>query len=274
MKASSPTRPLHDGTPHPLFSLLEPRALFEMALLPSAWPLLAQSPEGDGHPVLLLPGFLADERSLIALKTLLKQKGYAVETWGLGRNVGFHSKYVKALEQKIRYMHYKSGRKVSLVGWSLGGVFALVGAHHAPECVRSIITLGSPVSTSAAGSQTSPMVKALYRMVAHPMGSTAHVMQPRASHLRKGMLPPLPISCLYSLGDGVVPPQEATVEGDPALHENIRVIGSHSGLGFNSLVLGIVADRLAQPEDAWQTFQPTGLLKDAYALATWHKGTT
>jgi hypothetical protein len=66
------------------------------------------------------------------------------------------------------------------------------------------------------------------------------------------------MSCLYSLSDGVVPPQEATVDGNPALHENIRVLGSHTGLGFNPMVLSIVADRLAQPEDAWQPFNPAG----------------
>jgi hypothetical protein len=62
----------------------------------------------------------------------------------------------------------------------------------------------------------------------------------------------------------VVPPQEATIDGDPALHENIRVPGSHVGLGFNGLVLAIVADRLAQPEDAWRPFDPSGILRRVY----------
>jgi pimeloyl-ACP methyl ester carboxylesterase len=268
---STSTRHPHVGAPNPLHSLFEPRALLEMALLPAAWPLLLQAPAGDGHPVLLLPGFLADERSLIALEVLLKAKGYAVETWGLGRNVGFHRKYVTALEQKIRDMHFKSGRKISLVGWSLGGVFCIVGAYLAPECVRSIVTLGSPVSTTAGKSSASPLVKALYRMVAHPLGSSAHATQSHTSELHKGRPPPVPISCLYALGDGVVPPQEATIEGDPALHENIRVTGSHVGLGFNGVVLAIVADRLAQPENDWKHFAPTRLLKRAYELATYFK---
>jgi hypothetical protein len=81
-------------------------------------------------------------------------------------------------------------------------------------------------------------------------------MQPRAKTLREQRRLAIPTSCLYSLGDGVVPPQEATIDGDPALHENIRVPGSHLGLGFNGIVLAIVADRLAQPESAWQPFHP------------------
>jgi hypothetical protein len=73
----------------------------------------------------------------------------------------------------------------------------------------------------------------------------------------------IPTSCLYSLSDGVVPPQEATIDGDPALHENIQVPGSHIGLGFNGIVLSIVADRLAQPENQWKPFVAHGLLARA-----------
>ena len=70
-------------------------------------------------------------------------------------------------------------------------------------------------------------------------------MQPRAKTLRDGKLLPMPVSCLYSLSDGVVPPQEATMAGDPTRHENVRVFGSHTGLGYNPLVFQIVADRLS-----------------------------
>jgi hypothetical protein len=134
--------------------------------------------------------------------------------------------------------------------------------------VRSVITLGSPVSVDPAGSQSPPFVKALYRLIAHPMGPAAHVMQPRAKKLREGRQLPVPMSCLYSLGDGVVPPQEATIQGDPALHENIRVAGSHTGLGFNAMVLAIVAERLAQPEGQWQPFKPAGWWGSAYRMLT------
>ena len=251
----------HVGKPHPLHSLLEPRALLEMALLPASLPLLLEAPRGDGHPVLLLPGFMADEKSLIALKLFLQSKGYAVHTWGLGRNLGFRSKHASALPQKIRYLHHVTGRKVSLVGWSLGGVFSLYGAESTLESVRAIVTLGSPVSVDAAGSQSPATVKALYRLVSHRLGAAAHVMQPRAKTLREHRRLAIPTSCLYSLGDGVVPPQEATIDGDPAYHENIRVPGSHIGLGFNGIVLAIVADRLAQAEGAWRPFRPRGLLE-------------
>ena len=259
----------HAGRPRTAHSLLELRALFEAAALPWSMPMLATAPRGDGHPVLLLPGFMADEGTLVVLKLFLENRGYEVQTWGFGRNVGFSSKHASALEQKVRYMHYRSGRKVSLVGWSLGGMYAMYGAHVATECVRSVITLGSPVTLDAGGSRSPPLVKALYRLIAHPMGTRAHLAQSRAKYLRRPKELPVPISCLYSVADGVVPPQEATIDGNPALHENIRVPGSHLGLGFNPLVLWIVADRLAQPEGEWRPFvAPAGLLGRIYRLTT------
>ncbi len=262
------TRQTHVGKPRLLHQLIEPRAFLELAMLPWSLPLLARTPRGDGHPVLLLPGFMADEATMIALKLFLQNRGYQVETWGFGRNVGFRSKYANALEQKIRYMHYKSGRKVSLVGWSLGGVFALYGAHEAPECVRSVITLGSPVSMDHAGSQSPPLVKALYRLIAHPMGAAAQHTDRHARKLRGPKVLQVPMSCLYSIADGVVPPQEATIDGNPALHENIRVPGSHLGLGINPFVLWIVADRLAQPEGSWRPFVASGYLGRLHRLTT------
>lgn len=263
-----PKRHPHVGRPNPLYSLIEPRAVLEMIALPYALPMLMSAPHGDGHPVLLLPGFMADEATLVALKFYLRNRGYQVETWGFGRNVGFQRKHAQALEQKIRYMHHKSGRKVSLVGWSLGGLFSYYGAHQAPECVRNVITLGSPVTVDRTGSDAAPLVKTLYRMIAHPMGPDAHTMNPRAKNLREHKLLPIPMSCLYSLSDGVVPPQEATIDGVPGLHENLRVPGSHVGLGFNAMVLWIVADRLAQPEDQWRPFEPQGPCGSVYRLLT------
>jgi pimeloyl-ACP methyl ester carboxylesterase len=263
------TRHTHTGRPHVAHSALEARVFLELAILPWTLPILMAAPHGDGHPVLLLPGFMGSEVSLIGLEVFLRSRGYAVETWGLGRNVGFHAKHATALEQKIRHMHHQAGgRKVSLVGWSLGGVFALYGAHQVSECVRNVVTLGSPLTVDPEGSASPPLVKAMYRLIAHPMGPSAHTMQPRAKKLRERKNLAMPMSCLYSLSDGVVPPQEATIDGNPALHENVRVPGSHMGLGFNAVVLWIVADRLSQSEGQWRRFEPDGPMGYAYRLLT------
>ena len=268
MSRPSVVRHPHVGSPSVLSSLLEARIFMEMALLPASLPLLMAAPQGDGHPVILVPGFMAGESTLAALKLFLQNKGYDVHNWGLGRNVGFRGKHANALPQKIRYLHHTTGRKVSLVGWSLGGVFSFYGAESTQDCVRSIITLGSPVSVDMMGNQSPPALKAMYRLVSHRLGASAHLMQPRAKAMREHRRLPIPTSCLYSLSDGVVPPQEATIDGDPALHENIQVPGSHVGLGFNGIVMAIVADRLAQAEGDWKPFAPQGLLGHVYRATT------
>jgi hypothetical protein len=94
------------------------------------------------------------------------------------------------------------------------------------------------------------------------------MMQPRVKSMREHRRLAIPTSCLYSLTDGVVPPQEATIDGDPAIHENIQVPGSHVGLVFNGIVLSIVADRLAQPENDWKPFEPKGLLRRVLSITT------
>lgn len=245
----------HEGEPHWLHTWAEGRALLEMAVLPLAWPFMMRAPRGDGHPVLLLPGFLAHDSTLLALKHFLRCRGHEVHTWGLGWNTGLHDRDVQVLLQRVRDLHRRGGRRVSLVGWSLGGVFALLAAHELGDSVRAVVTLGSPISPDPQGSRTTPFVRHLYRWIAHPQGPNGHLHHPRLRRVRAHERPPLPMSCLYSLSDGVVPPQEATLHGDPALHENIRVRGSHVGMGFNAQVLSVVADRLAQAEGAWQPYR-------------------
>lgn len=248
--------------PHRLYTLLEWRALLEFGSLPLSWPALQTSPAGDGHPVLLLPGFAVGDSTLGPLALFLRSRGYAVETWGLGRNRGFQRKFTVALEQKLRHIHHRTGRKVSLVGWSLGGVFAYDLAHRAPECVRTVISLGSPMQLSPLNVEAPLSVKVLYRWLAHPLGPIAHLALARAKMLK--VPPPVPSTCIYSDTDGVVPPHAAILPGDFPTHENLRVPGSHIGLGVNPMVLWLLADRLAQAEGSWTRFVASGTFGKLY----------
>jgi pimeloyl-ACP methyl ester carboxylesterase len=249
--------------PRALYTMLEGRAFFEMALLPALYPLLRNTPQGDGHPVMLVPGFTAGDATMVGLSLFLRSRGYHVESWGLGQNTGFKLKFSQALEQKLRFMHHRHRRKVSLVGWSLGGVYAFYTAHAAPECVRSVVSLGSPMRFSVNEFDVPFLVKSLYRYLAHPMGPVAHLANVRAKVLRAP--PPVPSTCVFSMTDGVVPPEAARIEDtDDDEHENIWVPGSHVGLGFNAAVMWILANRLAQPEGEWIPFQPDGLAGSVY----------
>jgi len=242
--------------------MLEGRAFLEAGLLPPLLPLLQATPKGDGHPVLLVPGFTAGDSTLIGLQFFLRSRGYHVETWGFGQNTGFKLKFSQALEQKLRHLHHKYQRKVSLVGWSLGGVYAFYAAHNAPECVRTVISLGSPMRFSVDSFKVPIVVQAVYRYLAHPMGPVAHLSNVRAKVLRAP--PPVPSTCIYSLTDGIVPPEAARLDSDDTQHENIWVPGSHLGLGFNPGVMWILANRLAQREGAWAPFRPSGWAGSLY----------
>jgi len=162
----------------------------------------------------------------------------------------------------VRYLHHKYRSKVSIVGWSLGGVYAYYAAHSAPECVRSVISLGSPMRFAPENFNTRLLVRAVYRYFAHPMGPVAHLAHVRAKVLKSP--PPMPSTCVYSMTDGVVPPQSAYLDATEGEHENIWVPGSHLGLGFNAAVMWIVADRLAQPEGDWRPFRIDGRLGALY----------
>ena len=248
--------------PPRLYTLLEWRSLLEFGLLPASWPWLRSTPMGDGHPVLLLPGFAAGDATLKPLAAFLATRGYAVETWGFGRNRGFARKFVSALEQKLRYMHHRAGRRVTVIGWSLGGVFAFDLAHRLPELVRGVYSLGSPMRLDPARVEAPLAVKVLYRWLAHPLGPVAHMAMARAKLLEQA--PPVPSTCIYSATDGVVPAHAAMIDCEGEQHENVPVPGSHLGLGFNPLVMWILAERLAQPEGAWQPFAPAGSMARVY----------
>ena len=131
--------------PSRLLMLAEGRALWEAGATLALWPLLQLAPRGDGHPVLVLPGLVASDESTRLLRRYLRGRGYEVHGWGLGRNLGPRAGVEDAMIARIETLYDQSGgRKVSLVGWSLGGVYARLLANRMPERVRSVITLGSP----------------------------------------------------------------------------------------------------------------------------------
>ncbi len=131
--------------PSRLLLAMEGRAVFEWAALAFAGPLLGRAPEGDGHPVLVLPGFVAGDSSTWPLRRFLTQRGYAAHPWRLGVNVGPKGHVARQLTARVKALSKKHGRKVSLVGWSLGGAMAHAMALRVPEHIRCVVTLGSPL---------------------------------------------------------------------------------------------------------------------------------
>ena len=250
--------------PSALLALTElPRALVEWgSMAVSAGALLATAPRGDGHPVLVLPGFMTTDASTSVLRRFLKALGYDAHTWNLGRNLGPRAigQQGEHLIERLREVHELTGQKVSLVGWSLGGIMARLLARRAPDAVRQVITLGSPF----AGSPRASNVWRLYELMS---GSSIEDPNHR-KHLAEVAAPPaVPCSAIYTKGDGVVAWQNCR-EVESPLAENIEVHGSHCGLGVNPAALYAVADRLARKDGDLTRFNPRGAKRWMYPRET------
>ena len=141
--------------------LAEARGIFEFNASLLLLPLLMRAPRGDGHPVLTLPGFLASDLSMAPMRRYLKELGYDSHAWRMGRNVGGIARMRAALRDRLAEIHSSSGRKVSIVGWSLGGVYARDLALQAPEMVRYVITLGSPFANDVRATNATRLYEAL-----------------------------------------------------------------------------------------------------------------
>ncbi len=232
-----------------------PRALFEGLTLGTAAPLLLSVPHGDGHPVLVLPGFMASDRSTEILRDFLERKRYVAEPWMLGRNLGPRGKVPEMMLGRVNEIFARSGRKISLVGWSLGGIYAREIAKRRADAIRQVITLGSPFGVGGGLSNTGP----LYDRLNGDGAATEHNAAADSLHSP----PPVPSTAIYSKTDGIVPWQSC-LEPETDITENIEVPGSHCGLGVNGFVLYAIAERLSQPLDQWRPFSKRGWRRAFY----------
>ena len=231
------------------------RAAWELGATLAAWPLLhALAPRGDGHPVLVLPGLVTNDASTLALRLHLSGLGHDMHGWGLGWNLGPRRGVVESLRRLVESLHDGAGgRRVSLIGWSLGGVYARRIADERPDLVRSVVTLGTPL----VGIDTATRVDPVYRWLAgEPRVDAQSARMARAAT-------PVPSTSIFSRSDGIVAWRSSVQRAGPAA-ENIEVVCSHLGLGAHPAVLHAVADRLAQPEDGWRPFDRQGWRALAY----------
>jgi len=212
-------------------------------------PLQYISPKGDGHPVVVFPGLGTSDGSTHYVRSFLTGLGYNVYPWGLGRNLGPRGgidKLTSVVVARIREISKENGgAKVSLVGWSLDGIYAREIAKAAPDLVRQVITLGTPFK----GDPGATNVTMLYELLSKDK-----------SHLDPNIIesvakkPNVPFTSIYSKTDGVVS-WKCCLEEKTSISENIEIPGaSHLGLGHNPISMHIIANRLAQPSDKWQHY--------------------
>jgi pimeloyl-ACP methyl ester carboxylesterase len=243
--AADGKRPRAARAPGALLMLLEGRAPMELLSLVASWPWMRRLPRGDGHPVLVFPGMGANDATTVPLRHFLQELGYATHAWGQGLNFGPRPGVLERAADDIRALAHKHGQPASLIGWSLGGIYARELAKLHPDLARCVITLGTPFT-------------------GHPKATNAWRIYELLSGSKVGNVmaqirgnPPVPTTSIYSRSDGIVSWRCSLNEPSP-LAENIEVSASHVGLGMNPLALYAVADRLAQPIGAWRSFDLSG----------------
>ena len=242
---------------------MESRAVFELGAVAAASPLLRRIGRGDHHPVLILPGFLAGDPSTAPLRSVLRSQGYWVHGWQLGRNLGPTQHILDGLVARLTELYERHEKPVSLIGWSLGGIYARRLARRFPHMVRQVITLGSPFRIDPDHDRSA--VSALYERLRPTHAITVDEVLPGA----EGGPLAVPATAVYTRTDGVVRWWQC-LESIGDQRENIEVRGSHSGLGFNPAVIYAISDRLAQPIGEWKPFRaPFGFCHQFPHAADW-----
>jgi len=226
---------------------LEGRAFWELGATVATYPILRQAARGDGHSVVVFPGLAASDVTTVPLRAFLDTQGYDAHGWKLRFNFGPRKGVLEASVERVRRFRRESGRKVSLVGWSLGGVFAREIAKLIPEDVRCVVTLGSPFT----GHPKANNAWRIYQLVSGHRIEDDRAME----HVRKP--PPVPTTSIFSRTDGIVAWQ-CCLQPQSEGAESIEIQASHLGIGMHAAAWYAIADRLAQPEGRWQSFHRLG----------------
>jgi pimeloyl-ACP methyl ester carboxylesterase len=246
------------GAPALVDLLLElPRAAvdFQRSLLLAPW--LGAVGDGDGHPVLVLPGFLADDLSTLPLRRFVRRLGYRACAWRLGRNIGPTPDVVAGLRASIDRLADVHERNVTLIGWSLGGVMARELARAQPDRVRQVISLGSPIGMLDPEQSRASRRYERYRDLHHQQ----YRLGDRYRLDRRPL--PVPSTAIYTRTDGIVAWRTCPQVVDDH-SENIEVTGGHIGLGHHPAALLAIGDRLARSEGAWRPFRPPSSVRHWY----------
>jgi pimeloyl-ACP methyl ester carboxylesterase len=206
-------------------------------------------PRGDGAPVMLLPGFLAGDGSLLVLRDWLERMGYRPHGSGITMNVDCSDRALGRLDERLGAIHAESGRPVTLIGHSRGGHFAKALAHRRPERTAGVISMGAgldtPFDISVPTKAAVAGVRSVHRRL-DPARAGRGCLTDRCGcafsrHYGGAFPSQVPLTSIYSRGDGVVWWEACVVP----YARNVEVTGSHVGLAFNRKVYRVIADVLA-----------------------------
>ncbi|SDS25238.1 hypothetical protein SAMN05216503_2461 [Polaribacter sp. KT25b] len=222
----------------PLFNvLLETRSVVEWVSMFGVYPFIPKHKASKNKPVLLMPPYLGNDNSTAFVRKYLRSVGFKTYKWDLGVNM-INSKSLPKLIEKLDEIYEKHQEKVSLVGWSGGGIFAKIIANRHPEKVEQLITIGSPVW--GVKNMKTPLVRSLEFL-------RGRKLRERNDKFIKELeeIPDVPVTCIYTKTDGLLPWKHC-MEAETLRKDinNIEVFGSHCGMGANASVLLTVANSL------------------------------
>ena len=222
------------------------RAMMEYARMSFARDIAVA--RGDGHAVVLFPGLGADEKIMRPLAQFCERLGYECYDWGRGRNAGPRGDpvaWLHHLSTHVDAMVPKRHTSMSLIGWSLGGLYAREIAKALHRRVRQVVTLGSPSVRIA----ESTNVGWLYQLLGGDTRATSHFTKALK------VSPPVPTTSIYSRSDGIVAWRSCRLVPGPVA-QNVEVQSSHLGLVWHPDVWRVIADRLAQRPGQWRRWDP------------------
>jgi pimeloyl-ACP methyl ester carboxylesterase len=252
------TTELNDSTlaiepPSLWWSLLEaPRAALEISSIALKHRELLDMLRGDGHPVLVLPGYGAGDSIMYVMRYYLNRWGYDARPWNLGVNFTktritsidqineFRAEMESRVAARIENLYNETGQKISVIGWSLGGIYANTMAEQVPDFLNHVITLGAPYGDPR-GTAAWNVLKALNA------SNTPDAEQDFDGWLKQDVIVDrkTKTTVIYSPNDGIVAESAARL-GE---HENINhvpVMSSHVGFAFNPSVYRVIAETLAR----------------------------
>ncbi len=227
-------------------ALSESRALLELSEYFIKLPSLISKKRGTGQPVLVIPGFSTGDSATYLMRWYLREQNFRPEPWNLGINTGPKKVLYTGIVNRIKEITDQYSEPVSLVGWSLGGLFAReIAKEHSSE-IRNVVTLGSPFARRFTSITSTEYFKR------HGINDLDYLDPERLSQLN--VSPPHPCTSIYSKSDSLINWTHC-IDNNPGKIDNIEVIGSHFGLCHNPSALIALADRLSQEEDTWTPFK-------------------
>ena len=231
------------GPPNLLLYLSEVgRAVFEAGNVMIASPELVPPAEGASGVVLVVPGFTTDSKATIVLRSKLSGAGYDVRTWKQGLNLGIRRHLFDGLVAELDSLSESCGARISVVGQSLGGIYARELAKVRPAQVCHVVTLGTPINDpDGSGSRVAGLYRLLNR--GHATDGSA---PPGFEDWDIAAAPPVPTTAVYSRSDGICHWRTCLQQGDHPHVENLEIPGSHLGMGVNGRVLLAISERLSR----------------------------